>query len=547
MLRALALLAGGMAALGACAGTQKQEQAAERQTRVQANIRIAVSLTEVASPRSLADAAKTLSTNDITGEPAAQQLAAFAGMLWSVLYPDLQNPLPSPATKPGANDLAKALPAESAFFQHIGPALALLWPGTIADPASLQDDLAAADNINGDSVLPPYLQALLLGREDNPLQSPRALYQECLRREPSFYPAKLGLIQTAIQEGRAAADVTALAQYAQELPTPLAVQTETASLFLAAGQPLKAATAAARGLLQDPDSTELLMLRAKAFVAMGDWYEALSILDALLTLAPGNGAALAMKATILFEKAGDPDGAMKILSDVEGKFPGDPTFPELRGRILISRGNTVEGEAALQEALTMDPNRVSTLALLAQASARAGRWQEADAYLQRIPEKEKTAEMQQTGWEVALNLADYDRALALAQALEKSEPGDGALLYRVRTLVAASRTQDASDLATQDLKDAKTPAVRASLYLLRAQAERKAGASQDMVLQDLRSALRENPDDLEALLTIADVLSQAGDNRKALGYLKHAQELSPEDADIRARAANAARLAQPGI
>lgn len=549
MLKTLALCAGGMAvagALAACAGTQKQEQEAERQSRIQASIRIAMSLTEVASPRSLSDAAKTLSADDLKGEPAAQQLAGFAGMLWSVLYPDLENPLPAPAAKPSANDLVQALPVESTFFQHIGPALALLWPGGIADPSGLQDDLSIAGNINGDSVLPPYLQALLLTRQDKPSQSPRALYQECLSREPSFYPAKLGLIETEISEGTAAADVTVLAQYAQELPTPLAVQTETAAVFLAAGQPLKAATAAARGLLLDPDSTDLLMLRARAFLAMGDWYGALSILDALLTLAPGNGTALAMKATILFEKAADPDGAMKILSDVEGKFPGDPSFPELRGRILISRGNAVEGEAALQDALRMDPNRVSTLELLAQVSAGAGRWQEADAYLQRIPPEKWTAETQETGWKVAVNLEDYDRALTLAQALEKSEPGDAALLYRVRTLVAASRTQDATDLATQDLKGAKDPAVRASLYFLRADAERRAGASQDMILQDLRAALRENPDDMESLLAIADALSAAGDNRRALGYLKHAQELAPEDADIRARVANAARLAQPG-
>jgi tetratricopeptide (TPR) repeat protein len=545
-LKTVALLAGGAMVLAACAGAPKKEQDTERASRIQANIRIAMSLTEIASPHSLTDAAKALSNDEIKAEPAARQLAGFAGMLWSVLYPDMQNPLPSPAAKPGPGDLVQALPTDSSFFQRIGPALALLWPGTISEPSRLQDDLSAADNINGDSVLPPYLQALLLERQDKQTRSARALYEECLRRDSSFYPAKVGLIAASIAEGKAAEDVTALAQYALQLPSPLAVHTETAAIFLAAGQPLKAANAAAQGLLVDPDSADLLILRARAFVAMGDWYEALAILDAALKLAPGNAAALAMKATLLFEKAGDPDGAMKILSEVDGKFPADPVFPELRGRILISRGNSVEGEAALQEALTLDPNRVSTLALLAQASARAGRWQEADGYLQRIPEQERTTEMLQTGWEVALNLSDYDRALSLAQTLEKSEPGDAALLYRVRTLAAANRPRDAAELATQDLKDAKTPGVRASLYFLRAQAEGKAGGSADAVLADLRAALRENPDDLEALLAIADSLSAAGDNRKALGYLKHAQELSPEDADIRARVSNASRLAGPG-
>ncbi len=551
------------ALLAGCASAPKEDKEAERTSRIQANLRIAESLTELGSPQSLSKAAQVLGTDELKGDAGAAQLSSFAARLWSVLYPDMRSPFPSAgqAAPPGptpagpasanpasAGTLAEAAPSDSAFFQRLGPALALLTPGPAPDEAqaaSMLYGLDAADHINGDSVLPPYLKALLLSRQDKPAQSVRQLYEECLRRDSSFYPAKTGLIDTAIAEGSAAADQAVLLKNASELPTPLAVHSETATILLAAGKPQQAADAAAKALILAPDSTDLLLLRAQAFDAMGDWYGALSILDALLTLAPGNGPALAMKATILFEKGGDPDGAMKILSDVDGKFPGDPAFPELRGRILISRGNSVEGEAALKEALAIDPNRVSTLGFLAQASARAGRWQEADAYLQRIPEQERTTEMLQTGWEIALNLAEYDRALSLAQALEKRTSGDAALLYRVRTLAAADRTQEAQDLATQDLGTATTPAVRASLYFLRAQAARRAGGSPDAVLADLRAALRENPDDLDAILAISDNLSGAGDYRKALAYLRHAQELSPEDADIRARINTATRLAQP--
>jgi tetratricopeptide (TPR) repeat protein len=535
------------ALLAGCASAPKEDTEAERTSRIQTDLRIAESLTELGSPQSLSKAAQVLGTDELKGEAGAAQLSSFAARLWGVLYPDMHSPFPS-ASQASAGALAEAAPSDSAFFQRLGPALALLTPGPAPDEAQaagMLNGLDAANHINGDSVLPPYLKALLLSRQDAPAQSVRQLYEECLRRDSSFYPAKTGLIDTAIAEGSAAADQAVLLKNANELPTPLAVASETATIFLAAGKPQQAADAAAKALILAPDSTDLLLLRARAFDAMGDWYGALSILDALLTLAPGNGPALAMKATILFEKGGDPDGAMKILSEVDGKFPGDPAFPELRGRILISRGNSVEGEAALKEALTIDPNRVSTLGFLAQVSARAGRWQEADAYLQRIPEQERTTEMLQTEWEIALNLAEYDRALALAQVLEKRTSADAALLYRVRTLAAADRTQDAQALATRDLGTATTPAVRASLYFLRAQAARRAGGSPDAVLADLRAALRENPDDLDAILALSDSLSSAGDYRKALAYLRHAQELSPEDADIRARINTATRLAQP--
>jgi tetratricopeptide (TPR) repeat protein len=458
------------------------------------------------------------------------------------MYPELPNPYTA-----SAGSLAEAIPAGSRFFLQVGPALALLAPGPVPDDdhsASILSGLTKADNLNGDSVLPPYLQAILLERQGKTAETTRSLYEECLRRDSSFYPAKRGIIEAAIVQGTAAAELPLLMKYASELPTPVAVQTATARILLAAGQPQQAASAAAKALLLAPDSSDLLILRAKAIDAAGDWYQALSILDALLTLAPGNGSALAMKATILFEKAGNPDGAMKILSEVEEKFPDDPAFPELRGKILLARGNSTEGEAALAEALKLDPTRVSTLTLLAGAATRAGRWQEAAEYLQRIPERQRSAEQYELGWQIAMELADYEQALGFAQSLEKTPGGDDALLFRVRTLVAANRPQEAQQQATADLKAATTRAVRGSLYVLRAQASRQAGHNEAAILDDLRSALRENPDDRDALLAIADSLSSTHEYRKALAYLKHAEELSPGDADLRARVSEATRLAE---
>jgi tetratricopeptide (TPR) repeat protein len=529
--------------LAGCASAPKFDQNAERISRIQANLRIAESLTEVASQQSLTKASQLLASPDLTGETATAGLSTFGSTLWSKLYKELPNPYTA-----SLGSLEETAPAGSRFFQELAPAFVLFSPGPVPDDKHVSDILGGLDfanDINSDSVLPPYLKAVLLGRQGKPPETVRPLYEECLRRDPDFYPAKLGVIEAAMSQGTAASDLSLLVNYANGLPSPTTAQTETARLYLAAGQPQQAADAAARALLLAPDSTDLLLLRARAFDAMGNWYQELSILNDLLSVAPGNETALAMKATILFEKAGDPDGAMKLLSDVESKFPGDPAFPELRGRILISRGNSVEGEVALAEALKLDPNRVSTLALLADAATRAGRWQEADGYLQRIPEQDRDLETIQLSWQIAMKLADYERALAAAETLEKRESGDQALLYRIRTLVSANRDQDAADLVTSDLKNATTPAVRCTLYSLRAEATRLAGGSQDAELADLRSALHENPDDVEALLAIADALSRTGEYRKALSYLRHAQELSPEDADIKARVASAARLAGP--
>ena len=533
-LLAIALVSG--AFLAGCSTTPAKsaaQEAAERDARVQANLRAATQDLEVSTAASLAGAAEILAREEARSTTAGAALADFGGRLYSSLYADLQNPFP-----PQAGSSSQSVPEGSKFFQEIGPALSLLTQGQVPDDETagdLFDRLTNADDLNRDSVLPPYLRAILLQRQRRPPMSVRQNYEECLRRDSSFYPAKMGIIQTVIDEGTAQSQISSLLKYAGELPSPAASQAATVRIYLAAGQPRKAADAAARALLLSPDSSQLIVLRARAFEDMGDWYQAMSILDGRLRVRPDDSQAIAMKARLLFEKAGNPDAAMKMATEAQSKFPNDPAFPELRGRILLARGNSVEGDAALEQALTLDPMRVSTLSVLADSAARAERWQEAAGYLERIPDWQRSAEILQLGWQISIKLGDYDKALALAQANEKKAGGEPSLLLRVRTLVAAGRSTEAKDLAAADLRTATMPSVRASLYLLRALAEGQAGADEGTILADLRSALLENPDDPEALLAMADELSAVHEYHKALGYLKRAQELSPDDAAIRAR------------
>ncbi len=532
---AFAVLAGCAGAPGGASGAAPVEHAVQTPPTTET----AEQQMETATVSSLTEAAKTLAAGNIKETPAAVRLQAFGGLLFARLYPELQNPFPPAGS-----------PAESAsqwqFFQDVDPALSLLAPGPPPDDqqaSTITTGLDAAEAANARSILPPYLRAVLFRRQGRPAQTIQPLYEECLRRDPSFYPAKVGLIQAAIDEGRAVDDEQALMKLATELPSPAAIQGATARILFAVGRPEQAADAAAHALLEAPGSTDLLLLRAQASAAMGDWYRSLSLLDSLLGIDPGARVALALKATLLFEKAGNPDAAMQIASRGETEFPHDAAFPELRGRVFLSRGNVDEGEKELAAALLLDPERVSVLALLARSAAAGERWQEAAAYVERIPERRRNPDVLRLAWQIAMKLSDYDRAQTLAQELREKDSRDSRLVFSVRTLLAAGKPVEARDLATSDLRAVTAPDVRASLHVLRALAARQAGGDTDAELQDLRAALLENPDDREALLAVADALAAAGDYRKALAYLKHAQELSPDDASVRARVNDMSRRA----
>jgi tetratricopeptide (TPR) repeat protein len=84
------------------------------------------------------------------------------------------------------------------------------------------------------------------------------------------------------------------------------------------------------------------------------------------------------------------------------------------------------------------------------------------------------------------------------------------------------------------------PPLASELHFLRS----RSGSADPLF--DLRTALRENPDNGEALSAIADVLAGQKDYRKAMEYAKRASALSPDNAALAQKAGDFARLAEAG-
>lgn len=500
----------------------------------------ALRLTEIASPVSLTEAAGVLASPEVAGLPKAAALASLGKALFEQLYPEMGNPFPADTPQP-ANGGADA----SDFFVKVAPAIALLVPARpldAAQSANLDEGLAGADKLNAVSVLPPYLRGLLLERGGGAagIASARSQFEECLRRAPSFYPAGRKIAEAIIGGGTAARELPLLEQLASSLPTAPLRFSALARATLAAGQPQRAADAAAQGQLAAPDDPAFILLRAQAFEALGDWYQSLSLLDTLLKLHPDQAAAALMKARLLYDKELDSEDAISVLLDAEKRFPLDASFPELRGRILLETSRSDEGVAALTRALSLEPTRVSTLTLVLKQAVRSQSWNKAASWLAQIPEQVRTPEHLQLGWQVASNRGDHAQAAAYAQALERVVAGAVPLTLEARSLVAAGRASEAMTVVMRALPIADTPAIRGELYVIRS----TAGSEDPM--HDLRSALLEDPNSVEALLAISDLLAKQQEYRKAMEYAKRAAELSPQNVGIGQKAADLEKLAASG-
>ena len=493
----------------------------------------AVVLIAAATPSSLAEGIRLAAAADQIGADGAAGAGIVARDLVRGLYPESAGP---------ASDAGLAwneVKIGSAFLQRVAPALVLLDPtGKVADAAGMRAGLLQADALVPQSPLPPFFQGLLLEKRSGPLADTRVQFEAALKRSPAFSPAAVGLARTIIASGAAPGELPLLQHLASLLPTESQRFAAFARGALAAGRPEKAADASAQGLLRSPDDPDFVILRARALAATGDWYQALWVLDALLRLQPDLTEAILLKARLLHENAQDDAQALAVLADAESRYPTDASFPGLRASILLDEKRTQEAVTALRHAYELAPDNLAFLSLLASTSAQSRQWNEASAWLAMIPAPARTAENLRVSWRISTGLGDHVQAKATALQLFQMTKNPDALALEARSMLAAGRRADARLVIDHVLGAMDPPPSQASeLHFLHSQ------AGSDDPLFDLRTALKENPDNGEALAAITDVLAARKDYRKAMEYAKRASAMAPGNAALAQKAIELAKLA----
>jgi tetratricopeptide (TPR) repeat protein len=495
----------------------------------------AVTLIAAAAPSSLAQGIRLAADAEKMGADGAAGAGIVGNALLQTLYPESASTPEDGLTWDNAR-------ITSPFLQRIAPALVLLGPHLAADEtrdAALRAQLAEAAALKPESPLPPFLLGLLVRNASGPPGDARVQFEAALKRSPTFSPAGVELAATIIRSGSAPSELPLLQHLASLLPTEPQRFAALARAELAAGKPEMAADAAAQGLLRAPGDPTFELLRAQALAAAGDWYQSLRVLDMLLRLQPDMSEAILLKARLLHEKAENDPEALVVLADAESRYPADGSFPELRSRILLDEGRTEEAVTALRHAHELAPENLDILFLLVSTSVHAREWNEAAAWLDLIPAPARTADDLRLGWQIFTGLGDHAQALEYAQSLLRLTEGADALALEARSMLASDRPADAMVVIDHALLAMDPlPPLASELHFLRSRA-----GSADPLL-DLRTALRENPDNGEALAAIAEVLAGQKDYRKAAEYLKRASTLAPDNAALAQRAAELSKLAE---
>ncbi|MES2317110.1 MAG: XrtA/PEP-CTERM system TPR-repeat protein PrsT [Pseudomonadota bacterium] len=453
--------------------------------------------------------------------------------------------------------------------------------------------LAQARKVSGASLGVMYSEAMIDFRE-NKLDSARDAVQRVLRAAPEHYPTILlaGAVQSSLGAHQAAE--LHLRKFLQAYPGHLYATKLLAAVHLGARDPDAALVALRPLMIEHPDDPELLALageanlRARNFSVAANYFEKASALQpqaaalhtglALSRLGNGdsaravdeleraaslerNPARTGVLLVMTYLRANMPDKALGAVLEME-KQGDNPLVQNLKGGIYLARQDFVAARACFDRALVFDPAYLPALSNLAQLDAiehKAGdtgkrylaalakapangalmeamsglalaQGKPADALLWM--ERASAAAPDALPLSVRLGslylaTGDKHKALVLARKLHAAHPSSADVLALLgQAYVANANYADALD--TYASLAALTPA--AGLPQLRIAAVHMARKQHPAALDALRKALALEPDQLEARITLVNLLVRLDKFGEALAVATAAQKRAPDAA-----------------
>ena len=497
----------------------------------------------IASPDTLRSAIRLLAESEAGKSEAGIEYAYIAAELMSRVYPIVMGDLTVPTAPVGSfypglfSEIEKGRIPEIdqndiSFITVLIVPTAVLYTDDETIELTSMDYINQAVQMNPRSVLPLYLRGLINernGRYDEAL----ADYAGTLELDPSCYPAELGTAGIYLKTGQQNAAVEMLDMLSAQYPYSVSVLSAAAEARFLIKDYAGALSYSSEVLRSVPDNPGILLLRARIFLAQGNLQQA-GRLVAVLERAGNEDPEFFLVKSEIERAGGDNLSALNTLEKGRIKYPDDKNISEAYGAVLIASGRQDEG----REILTGGENSGDTgaeglIALIGDAIAMQD-WNAAEEYAGRLKEADESLSAGTAIWRVWYLQDNFAEALGVAESLYERYPdsSDAAILY-IKNLLSLNRRLQAVRILNKWIPIEKDTEKRSELYYLKSLTD----DTEDARLQSLRSALFENLQNTEALVSIASLYTEMGDVRKAYRYIKQAAAIAPEDEEIKTRMA----------
>jgi tetratricopeptide (TPR) repeat protein len=321
------------------------------------------------------------------------------------------------------------------------------------------------------------------------------------------------------------------------------------------------------GLVKNPQSADLLAVRAAVRQQQGDDDAARKDAEAAVAAQPNHPDATALLATLAWRE-GRRDEALAMLDKALEASPDEIMLRHIYAQLLLAAEKPELAEVQLKEVVRLDPGTQGNRYKLAQLQASEKKFDEAVATLRdaiRVKPEDveaklalatllaaqgsfEDAEKELLGF-IKASPKDLDLRLGVARFYDTNgnheqaeamyrdvmkDSGDKAVGVTARgrlasLMVRTGRTEEGARLADDVL--AKNPS-DADALVLRAQLAIQRG-DPDAAIADLRTALRDQPTNVLLIVQLAQAYIRAGDVALAEQTLRQAVKANPRDTRTR--------------
>jgi len=500
-------------------------------------------LVETGSPASLARAAPLLKEDNSSDQGRALGAAAF--IMAKLVYPDLSLDLPEISGTHAYEGIIRnierkvytAPPSSSNdFLECVLPFLALYANGdSNGDPARYQSALShleRAARLNSASVLPPLFRGFALEKTGDAAGA-EAAYKRALELDNGCYPAELGLTRFLFAQKKFDEALTRLNALYGRYPANTEISKQLVRLHVERQDWQQADTLSAEVLRKESRNGEFILLRSQILLERGLFQQAQGLLESYASIDRNNRRYNLLRARLQAEGLRNPQAAINLLRPLNRSNPDDPEVGMYLASLLLESSRPAEveeGRALLNRFMGSASMAPDALSLAAADSIRRENWREAKGYLDQIPPGQRDRKDLLNAWKAERALGNHAAALAHARELynRTGTSAEEAAAY-ITSLIDTGRQTEAGRIIDERLASLPGGVEKSRYYFLRSRLR----TNEEAILNDLRSALFEDPRNLDALIAIFEIYHRKRDERRAVYYLKQALAIAPDNPQLR--------------
>jgi len=539
------LLGGGFAVLGGCGS----EPAAEGvDTEIEEGIREktqafreAQRLISVGTPASISKGLDLISSAELDTTDRGMELLYLSRELYRIVYPYLSFPIDEVPQLTETNvyrrlfssvregNISSVPEGEATFLTTLISALTLLTAETstvVEEVSPLTEQLLS---INPDSHLARFLRAYALEWQGD-YEEALERYRRVIAAAPSCYPARIGIVRILIRLGRedeAHDDVERLLERFNEEREVLLRAVE---VFLQTGALERADTLLSEALSRYPEDSVLLRKRALLLEKTGRVEQARRITRVVENREGESSESLLVRVRLLREQGRSGQALLEAQRGVQ-EYPESTELRLELAHLLLERDRPADAREVLTELPEHYLENENVLLLLLDALIAEERWQDAQQRLTTLLERrDPDAELLDKGVRIYNALGNAQRALEFARRLVNEYPDRPETVERyVRQLLRMGRREEVREYISTRIEATDGNILESHLYYLLSEVQ----TSREAQIRSLQSALFENMQNEKALIKIARLYEEAGEQKKAARYIRQAISLNPKDEELR--------------